>query len=242
MPGGLIMFVNNDLVPEVQSYLMQQIFIDEAISLAEFEARITGTPTYPLIIRQNGIGLLVVDSYYNLTNPFQFDLCTFLKTGLLSVLKCRGTSTPGITFPVDRLSRAQLFERFPCLWEPWCFDDGYCLTSDGYLPCCEGQPFPSQSYPGGSPPYPWQRCHQHYPFSCGCAPCVLPNCCEPCCAPFCSPVPCCNNQTIQNNILFPLEGRCCGPSLFPFGERCNSSGLVEIPNPYNLLLYNRCKE
>lgn len=78
----MLIFINNDLAGNTLSTLMLQLQIDEQIDLTEYNARVAGTPDYDLIVRQNGIRLLVIDTYYNLTiDRDVFDFCLFLKDG-----------------------------------------------------------------------------------------------------------------------------------------------------------------
>jgi hypothetical protein len=129
---SFLAFANNDLVPQVQGVLTSQLFLDEIISLTEFNARVASTPDYPIIIHQNDIHLLVLDTYYNLTiDRSVFDFCFFMKDGQAAVLHCHGYGAPGISFPIAYLTIDQLRHHFPLCgcWHPW----------DGYG-CCNNPP------------------------------------------------------------------------------------------------------
>lgn len=151
---------------------MLQLQIDEQIDLTEYNARVAGTPDYDLIVRQNGIRLLVIDTYYNLTiDRDVFDFCLFLKDGEASVLRCRGYGEPGITFPIARLSLDQLRNQFP--------------KCDCWRPCCSTSAiqnnilYPLTCKTCGKPPFPfgndcwdrWQRvsnCFNFHDIWCAC--------------------------------------------------------------------------
>ena len=109
---AISMLVNDDLVPQVQSRIVQQLQITETISLPEYQARMAGTPDYyPTIIRQNNIRLMVVASYFGIGDVRSFDIGVFIKDGQCNV--------------------DFVHEHHHC----WC--DGYNRsTPDGYVPCC----------------------------------------------------------------------------------------------------------
>jgi hypothetical protein len=127
-----VMLVNNDLTPQVQGRIVQQLFVSEVVSLPEYQARMAGTPEYyPTIIRQNNIRLMVVSSYYNITNPFIFDIGVFMKNG-----QCN----------VDFVHEHH-----------HCCCDGYNRGPDGYIPC---YPFDGYLCPPPSPCCGWNFPHR----------------------------------------------------------------------------------
>jgi hypothetical protein len=121
---SLLLFGNNDLTANVQASLVSQLFLNEVISLDEWNARLAGNPEYPLIIQQNNIHLLVLGSYYNITNRSIFDFCLFFKAGQCAIESCQGSGPPGISFPIAYLTENQLRHHFP-----------NCGCWDGYS-CC----------------------------------------------------------------------------------------------------------
>lgn len=102
MENSVIIFVNNDLVQEVQDVLVRQLFINEVITGAEFDARLTEDPNYVNVVHFNGLKVLVVRSFFELNNRDSADIVIFVKAGLASV-ESNKVGPPGLTLPVDRL-------------------------------------------------------------------------------------------------------------------------------------------
>ena len=76
---------NPDLTGQVLQRLVQQLDISEVIDGYQFQQRIDRQPLYSLIIHQNSIRLLVLQSYYDHANRDVMDIMLFLKSGLASV-------------------------------------------------------------------------------------------------------------------------------------------------------------
>jgi len=103
-PNALILF-NNDLVDDVRAYIVKQLYISEAITGTEFDARIAANPDYPILIKQLNLRIMVERSFKELNNRELFDLILFLKNGLVSA-ECRrpfANFPPGLTFPLKDL-------------------------------------------------------------------------------------------------------------------------------------------
>lgn len=103
-----VIFVNNDLTDNVKSAIQRQLFINETITGAEFDARLESNPNYVDVIHASGVRVLVIRSFIELTNRTEADIVLFVKAGLASVLANK-FGPPGITFPVDRFYLSQLF-------------------------------------------------------------------------------------------------------------------------------------
>jgi hypothetical protein len=103
-----VIFVNNDLTDNVKSAIQRQLFINETITGAEFDARLESNPNYVDVIHATGVRVLVIRSFIELTNRAQADIVLFVKAGLASVLVNK-FGPPGQTFAVDHMYLSQLF-------------------------------------------------------------------------------------------------------------------------------------
>lgn len=124
IPSAII-FVNDDLTPGVQGPLQTQLYISEAITGAEFDARVSSDPEYPRIVHINGLRILVIRSFrHKHRHNFHLaDVVIFIKAGLASVEsnRCGPCDEPGHTSPVVYLTVAKLLQHFPpnfCSPEP----------------------------------------------------------------------------------------------------------------------------
>lgn len=102
MDTSAIIFVNNDLSGNVQEVLMRQLFIHEAMTGTEFDARVSGNPSYPEEVHLNNLRILVIRSFYEETNRDLADVVIFIKAGLASI-EANKFGPPGLTLPVDHL-------------------------------------------------------------------------------------------------------------------------------------------
>lgn len=102
-----IIFVNNDLTDNVKAALVRQLFVDEAITGTEFDARIANDPGYPDAVHSNGLRIMVIRSFVEVTNRELADLVLFAKAGMISVLK-NNYGPPNITFSIDRCYYSQI--------------------------------------------------------------------------------------------------------------------------------------
>jgi hypothetical protein len=94
--------INADLTENTQAALVRQLQLSEVITGSEFSLRITQSPFYPTIVKQNNIRLMVVDALYNWPNRSIFDIVLFLKDGMISVLQ-DGYGPPRTLLPLDRV-------------------------------------------------------------------------------------------------------------------------------------------
>lgn len=70
--------------------LQTQLFIDDTMSKAEFDARIAAEPAYPVIVRLRGLRILVIlPTFQDEVNKHCADVVVFLKTGLAYVERNR---------------------------------------------------------------------------------------------------------------------------------------------------------
>ena len=102
MNPAAIVFVNNDLTDNVKEALVRQLFISEAITGAEFDARVVADPNYYTAVHQNNLRIMVIRNLSETTNRELADVVIFVKAGLASVEGGK-FGPPGLTLPVDRL-------------------------------------------------------------------------------------------------------------------------------------------
>jgi hypothetical protein len=55
-----IFFVNADINEGIRTTLMNQLFIDEALTDVDFDARVQVEPEYPSLIHLNGLRIMVL--------------------------------------------------------------------------------------------------------------------------------------------------------------------------------------
>jgi hypothetical protein len=102
-----VIFVNNDLTAQVQDYLATQLFIDIILSGAQFDALIAADPEYHTKAKQANQRILVIRSFYELTNRDKADVVIFIKEGLAAVETTK-FGPPATTYPVANLTLGQL--------------------------------------------------------------------------------------------------------------------------------------
>ena len=103
-----IFFVNADINEGIRNTLMSQLFIDEALTDEDFDARVQVEPDYPNLIHLNGIRIMVLrQNFHDLTNRNLADVVMFVKQGLASVEK-NNFGPPGLSFPVGRINMHEL--------------------------------------------------------------------------------------------------------------------------------------
>jgi len=150
-----IIFVNNDLSDQVQSTLVSQLQINDTITGAEFDSRVTADPNYPNNIHINNLRVLVIRDFSDLTNRNLADIVIFIKSGLAAV-EYNKYGPHNITMPVAGLYLNKLiFNQGPSnvcgeisLTDPNVIIPSYCqpfpwiITNMGALP---GQ-FPYGTY------------------------------------------------------------------------------------------------
>ena len=103
-----IFFVNADINEGIRTTLMNQLFIDEALSDVDFDARVQVEPEYPSLIHLNGLRIMVLrQNFRDYTNRNLADVVMFVKQGLASIEK-NNFGPPGLTFPADRINMYEL--------------------------------------------------------------------------------------------------------------------------------------
>lgn len=90
-----IIFLNNDISTISLDVIKAQLFINEVITIEEFDLRISTNPSYVDIVRSQHFRIIVLISDYN-HNIENADLVLFVKNGLLSVRK-NNYGIPGLT-------------------------------------------------------------------------------------------------------------------------------------------------
>jgi hypothetical protein len=104
-----IFFVNADGINDgIRATLMTQLFIDEALTDTDFDARVQVEPDYPDLIHLNGLRIMVLrQNFHDLTNRNLADVVMFVKQGMASIEK-NNFGPPGLTFPVTRINMYEL--------------------------------------------------------------------------------------------------------------------------------------
>lgn len=103
-----IIFVNADLVPQIQGVITRQFFLNDIMSGTEFDSRVSSDSNYVSDIHSNGSKILVMRPLYDYNNRNLADLVLFCKNGLASV-ECNKFGPPGITFPMNAMYLSQIF-------------------------------------------------------------------------------------------------------------------------------------
>lgn len=98
-----VIFINADLVAEVQGVFARQMFLTEIIDGPTFDARLAANPNYVSFVHINQQRILVIRSLFDQTNRQSADIVLFAKAGLVSVL-INKVGPVGITLPIDRVS------------------------------------------------------------------------------------------------------------------------------------------
>lgn len=103
-----IFFVNADINEGIRTTLMNQLFIDEALTDVDFDARVQVEPEYPSLIHLNGLRIMVLrQNFRDYTNRNLADVVMFVKQGLVAIEK-NNFGPPGLTFPIDRINMYEL--------------------------------------------------------------------------------------------------------------------------------------
>ena len=101
LPGAIIFCNGDGMNAELQSNLQLQFFINEAISKAEFDARIAADPNYPSIVHLQGLRVMVVlHDYSDQSNRNLADVVLFLSGGLCYV-ECLKFGPPGQAYDIQ---------------------------------------------------------------------------------------------------------------------------------------------
>lgn len=99
---GAIIVVNADLTDQVKSVFKRQLFLDETIDGAEFDARLAADPNYLQAVHIMNRNVLVVRPLTDDFSREDVDFVVFFSHGLVSV-EASKYGPPGLTLPLDRL-------------------------------------------------------------------------------------------------------------------------------------------
>lgn len=80
-----IIFVNNDLVPQVVNYLIRQLHLNEVMDGYEFDHRVSTDPNYPDVIKSLNLRIMVIRPFNDYTNRELADIAVFAKNGMFSI-------------------------------------------------------------------------------------------------------------------------------------------------------------
>lgn len=97
-----VIFANTDIVQQIQDVLTRQLYLNEIIDAATFDARVAADPDYTKQVHQDGERILVLRDLWDLTNRESADIVLFVKAGLISVLSNK-FGPPRITLPIDKV-------------------------------------------------------------------------------------------------------------------------------------------
>jgi len=106
-PSGAVVFVNNDLTSNVQSFIVKQLHITEVIDGYTFDARIASDSDYLTKLCQLDLRIMVVRSFDELENRSLASVVIFVSHGLAAILENK-LGPPGLTFPVVDLTWGKL--------------------------------------------------------------------------------------------------------------------------------------
>lgn len=102
-----IIFVNNDLTPNIQAHLEKQLHINQTFDGYMFDGYVANNPSFKdLVIRFNQ-RVLVIRPFTETQNRDIADVVIFIKTAMASVLKNK-FGPPIDTYPVEKLHWGQL--------------------------------------------------------------------------------------------------------------------------------------
>lgn len=106
IPAAII-FVNNDLSESVRAMLIRQLHIDEVITGADFDARVSADSNYPNNYKLVNSRLMVVRSFEELQNREYADVVMFIKHGRAAIEESK-FGPPGMSYPVVNLTWGKL--------------------------------------------------------------------------------------------------------------------------------------
>lgn len=96
LPAAII-FVNRDISDEQKKHLATQLFINETMTKAEFDLRVSADPNYPTIIKGFKSRILVIlDTFQDFKNRELADVVLFQKGGL-AYIENKGYGSPRLT-------------------------------------------------------------------------------------------------------------------------------------------------
>ena len=106
VPAGII-FVNNDLTTSVRNALVKQLYINDYMTGAEFDAIIATDPNYPTKIKQLNQRIMVIRSFEEETNRNLADVVIFVAHAVATIEQNK-FGPPSLAYPVDSLTWGKL--------------------------------------------------------------------------------------------------------------------------------------
>lgn len=106
IPSAII-FINDDLVPEVQAHIERQLHISQTLDGYSFDATLVADPDFVSKVKALHRRILVIRPYTELDNRTVPDVVIFVKAAMVSVLK-NNFGPPAATFAVNNLHWGQL--------------------------------------------------------------------------------------------------------------------------------------
>lgn len=96
----MILFINADMNQIEIDHLTSQLYLSEAMTDVEFDARVVADPNYPQIVHLQNLRIMVMrQSFRDQTNRQYADVVIFVKQGLASILANK-FGPPGKTYPI----------------------------------------------------------------------------------------------------------------------------------------------
>jgi len=99
----MIIFINTDLVQQVQGVFQVQFYLTQILDGPTFDGYVATIPNYVNQVHMNGQRIMVMRSLFDTTNRQLADIVLFAKAGLVSVL-INKFGPPGITLPIARVT------------------------------------------------------------------------------------------------------------------------------------------
>lgn len=106
LPSAII-FVNNDLVPQVQAHIEKQLHISQTLDGYAFDATLISDTTFITNVTAQNRRILVIRPFTELENRTIADVTIFVKNGMAAVLQ-NNFGGPLATFPLINLHWSQL--------------------------------------------------------------------------------------------------------------------------------------
>jgi hypothetical protein len=97
-----IIFINSDLVQQIQDVFTRQLYLTEIISKATLDSRVIADGYYNNTVHIDGYRIMVMMDLSDQNNRAVADIVLFAKSGMVSVLSNK-YGVPGVTLPIDRV-------------------------------------------------------------------------------------------------------------------------------------------
>lgn len=111
LPSAII-FVNNDLTDQVKNYLAKQLFISDIMDGYTFDNNVSYDPNFIKNIYIENNRLLVIRSFWELTNRDLADVVIFVKEGMGYIIQNKsGTTGSGQAYQISYIN---LCDFLPC--------------------------------------------------------------------------------------------------------------------------------